>query len=113
MGVPNQTRTILYMEPAAVALEAAMAIAVARRLRPPMKVFAHEVRRELGRRSLSARAIYAWERGEARVPAEALLAAALELDHGRPAAGQGASPPPPRPPARRVMRLVKRGFRKA
>src|SRR5256885_6804087 len=76
MGVPNQTRTILYMEPAAVALEAAMAIAVARRLRPPMKVFAREVRRELGRRSLSARAIYAWERGEARVPADALLAAA-------------------------------------
>ena len=76
MGVPDQTRTILNMEPAPVAHEVAMAIAVARRLRPPMKVFAHEVRRELGRRSLSARAIYAWERGEARVPAEALLAAA-------------------------------------
>jgi len=76
MGVPNQTRAILNIEPAPVAYEVAMAIAVARRLRPPMKVFAHEVRRELGRRSLSARAIYAWERGEARVPAEALLAAA-------------------------------------
>jgi hypothetical protein len=56
--------------------EAAMAIAVARRLRPPMKVFAAEVRRELGWRSLSMRAVYAWERGEARVPAAALLAAA-------------------------------------
>ena len=53
-----------------------MAIAVARRLRPPMKVFANEVRRQLGRESLSARAIYAWERGEARVPADAVLAAA-------------------------------------
>ena len=52
-----------------------MAMAVARRLHPPMKVFAREVRRELGRRSLSPRAIYAWERGEASVPAAALLAA--------------------------------------
>lgn len=52
-----------------------MAIAVARRQRPPMKVFAAEIRRELGRASLSARAIYAWERGEANVPAAALLAA--------------------------------------
>jgi hypothetical protein len=76
MAVPNQARTISYVEPASVAYEAAMAMAVARRLRPPMKVFAREVRRELGRPSLSARAIYAWERGEARVPAEALLAAA-------------------------------------
>jgi hypothetical protein len=56
--------------------EAAMAIAVARRLRPPMKVFAAEVRREMGWKSLSMRAVYGWERGEARVPAAALLAAA-------------------------------------
>ena len=54
----------------------AMAIAIARRLRPPMKVFADEVRRELGWYSLSRRAVYAWERGEARVPAAALIAAA-------------------------------------
>ena len=53
-----------------------MAIAVARRMRPPMKVFAGEVRRELGWTTLSRRAIYSWERGEARVPAVALLAAA-------------------------------------
>ena len=54
----------------------AMAIAIARRLRPPMKVFANEVRLEMGLNSLSRRAVYAWERGEARVPAAALLAAA-------------------------------------
>ena len=53
-----------------------MAIAVARRMRPPMKMFAIEIRRELGWQSLSERAIYCWERGEARVPAVALIAAA-------------------------------------
>ena len=67
---------VAYPGPPPVAAEAAMAMAVARRLRPPMKVFAREVQRELGRHSLSPRAIYAWERGEARVPADALLAAA-------------------------------------
>jgi transcriptional regulator with XRE-family HTH domain len=56
--------------------QVAMAMAIARRLRPPMKVFANEVRLEMGLNSLSRRAIYAWERGEARVPAAALLAAA-------------------------------------
>jgi transcriptional regulator with XRE-family HTH domain len=58
----------------------AMAIAIARRMRPPMKVFADEVRREMGLTSLSRRAVYAWERGEARVPAAALLAAANVAD---------------------------------
>lgn len=53
-----------------------MAIAIARRLRPPMKVFAWEMRLELGWDSLSRRAVYSWERGESRVPATALLAAA-------------------------------------
>ena len=53
-----------------------MAIAIARRMRPPMKVFARELRMEIGWPSLSDRAVYAWERGEARVPAVALLAAA-------------------------------------
>jgi len=61
---------------AKVDLEAAMAIAVARRLRPPMKVFALEMRTELGWGSLSRQAVYSWERGESRVPASALLAAA-------------------------------------
>ncbi len=56
--------------------EAAMAIAIARRMRPPMKVFANAVRLELGWKSLSRRAVYSWERGEARVPAAALIAAA-------------------------------------
>jgi transcriptional regulator with XRE-family HTH domain len=60
--------------------QVAMAIGVARRLRPPMKVFAAEVRLELGWYSLSRRAIYAWERGEARVPATALIAAANVAD---------------------------------
>jgi len=60
--------------------QVAMAISVARRLRPPMKVFAAEVRLEMGWYSLSRRAVYAWERGEARVPATALLAAANVAD---------------------------------
>jgi transcriptional regulator with XRE-family HTH domain len=60
--------------------EVAMAIGIARRLRPPMKVFADEIRRELGWYSLSRRAVYAWERGEARVPAAALIAAAHVAD---------------------------------
>jgi hypothetical protein len=56
--------------------EAAMAIAIARRMCPPMKVFANAVRLELGWKSLSRRAVYSWERGENRVPAAALIAAA-------------------------------------
>ena len=58
-----------------VDMEIATAIAVARRLRPPMKLFTYELRCELGWSTLSVRAVYAWERGEARVPAVALLAA--------------------------------------
>lgn len=53
---------------------------VARRLRPPMKVFANEMRLELGWYSLSRRAVYAWERGESRVPAAVLIAAAHAAD---------------------------------
>jgi hypothetical protein len=64
------------MERAVLDRDAAMAIAIARRMRPPMKVFARDMRRELGWSSLSERAVYSWERGEARVPAVALLAAA-------------------------------------
>jgi len=56
--------------------EVALAIGIARRLRRPMKTFAFELRRELGWESLSSRAVYSWESGEARVPAVALLAAA-------------------------------------
>ena len=56
--------------------EIASAIEIARRLRPPMKVFASQLRHELGWYSLSNRAVYAWERGEARVPAAVLIAAA-------------------------------------
>ena len=58
----------------------AMAMEVARRLRPPMKVFANEIRLELGWYSLSRRAVYAWERGESRVPAAVLIAAAPAAD---------------------------------
>lgn len=64
------------MEWAVLDRDAAMAIEIARRMRPPMKVFARDMRRELGWSSLSERAVYSWERGEARVPAVALLAAA-------------------------------------
>ncbi len=67
---------VYRLERPPVDYEAATAIAIARRLRPPMKRFAREVRRELGWASLSARAVYSWERREARVPAVALLAAA-------------------------------------
>jgi hypothetical protein len=66
----------LHLSTQALDRRVAMAMEVARRLRPPMKVFASEIRRELGWYSLSPRAIYAWERGEARVPATALVAAA-------------------------------------
>jgi transcriptional regulator with XRE-family HTH domain len=60
--------------------EAASAIAYARRLRPPMKSFAFEMRLKLGRASLSRQAIYQWESGEVRVPASVLLAAARICD---------------------------------
>ena len=63
-----------------VEVEVATAFAIARRLRPPMKSFVRDVRVELGRRSLSARAVYAWESGHARVPAAALLAASRVSD---------------------------------
>jgi|SRR3981081_4058923 hypothetical protein len=68
-------RRLLFTEPV-FEREVAMAIAIARRLRPPMKLFAREMRLELGWESLSRRAVYSWESGEARVPAVALLAAA-------------------------------------
>jgi hypothetical protein len=68
-------RRLAFSEPA-FDREVAMAIAIARRLRPPMKVFAREMRREMGWDSLSRRAVYSWENGDARVPAVALLAAA-------------------------------------
>jgi hypothetical protein len=71
-----RSATMPFKERALLDRDAAMAIAIARRLRPPMKLFAREVRRELGWHSLSERAVYSWERGEARVPAVALLAAA-------------------------------------
>ena len=64
------------MESASIDYEAATAIAVARRMRPPMKVFAAALRAELHWSTLSVRAVYSWERGEARVPAVALIAAA-------------------------------------
>jgi hypothetical protein len=67
---------LVVLERPALDWEAAAAIAVARRLRPPMKVFTRAVRMELGWPSLSVRAVYSWERGESRVPAVALLAAA-------------------------------------
>jgi hypothetical protein len=70
------TAPIYDLDRPAIELEAAMVIGIARRLRAPMKVFAREVRLELGWTSLSERAVYSWERGEARVPAVALLAAA-------------------------------------
>jgi hypothetical protein len=70
-------RPVLDISDQALDGQVAMAIAIARRLRPPMKVFANELRLEMGWSSLSRRAVYAWERGEARVPAAALLAAAM------------------------------------
>jgi transcriptional regulator with XRE-family HTH domain len=56
--------------------EAALAISYARRMRPPMKAFAFELRAKVGRVSLSRQAIYRWESGEVPVPASVLLAAA-------------------------------------
>jgi hypothetical protein len=68
--------TSAYVDWPVIDREVAAAIGIARRLRPPMKLFAYELRRELGLKSLSRRAVYAWESGEARVPAAALVAAA-------------------------------------
>jgi transcriptional regulator with XRE-family HTH domain len=62
-----------------LAAAAARAMELARRLRPPMKRFAYELRLSLGRPSLSRQAIYEWERERSRVPAEALIAAARLL----------------------------------
>jgi hypothetical protein len=70
----------LQLSTQALDRQVAMALAVARRLRPPMKVFAAEIRRELGWYTLSTRAVYAWERGEARIPAAVLIAAAHAAD---------------------------------
>jgi transcriptional regulator with XRE-family HTH domain len=70
----------LHLSTQALDRQVAMAMEVARRLRPPMKVFANEIRLELGWYSLSRRAIYAWERGESRVPAAVLIAAAHAAD---------------------------------
>ena len=69
-------RTVIGVERPDIDREVATAMAIARRLRPPMKLFAYELRRELGLKSLSRQAVYAWENGEARVPATALVAAA-------------------------------------
>ena len=72
----RSTKPRLELSTQALDRQVAMAMEVARRLRPPMKVFANEIRLELGWYSLSRRAIYAWERGESRVPAAVLLAVA-------------------------------------
>jgi hypothetical protein len=80
--LPSLRSSTPALDPATHTLDrqVAMAMAIARRLRPPMKVFANEIRLELGWYSLSRRAVYAWERGEARVPATALIAAARVAD---------------------------------
>lgn len=52
-----------------------MAIAIARRMQPPVKIFAAHLRRELGWSSLSRQTVYQWESGHSRVPAAVLLAA--------------------------------------
>jgi hypothetical protein len=57
-------------------LAAASAVEYARRLRPPMKLFAYELRRSLGLPSLSRQTLYEWESARARVPASVLIAAA-------------------------------------
>lgn len=57
-------------------LAVADAMAYARRMRPPMKTFAYELRQVLGLPSLSRQTLYEWESARARVPAAALIAAA-------------------------------------
>lgn len=76
----RSTKPPLQLSTQALDRQVAMAMEVARRLRPPMKVFANEMRLELGWYSLSRRAVYAWERGESRVPAAVLIAAAHAAD---------------------------------
>lgn len=76
----RSTKPRLQLSTQVLDRQVAMAMEVARRLRPPMKVFANEIRLELGWYSLSRRAVYAWERGESRVPAAVLIAAAHAAD---------------------------------
>jgi transcriptional regulator with XRE-family HTH domain len=57
-------------------LKVARAIKLARKRYGTMRKFATDIRDEIGWKSLSVAAVYAWEAGSTRVPAVALLAAA-------------------------------------
>ena len=83
--------------------EAAICMRLLRRSCPPLAGFARRLSAELGRPSLSRQAVYDWERGRTRIPAEALIAAArvagLPLAEARAAAGAHAR-------TRRMIRLA-------
>jgi hypothetical protein len=59
-----------------VNVQAARAIELARRSRPPMKCFVRDLGRLLDRPTLARQTVYEWESGRAQVPAAALIAAA-------------------------------------
>ncbi len=67
---------MLLPESEAVNSQAARAIELARRSRPPMKCFVRDMRVVLSRPSLARQTIYDWESGRRQVPAVALIAAA-------------------------------------
>ena len=71
VGLTRQTRNITERD-----REVASAIACARRLKPPMKRFAYELKTSLAMSSLSRQTVYEWESGRARVPGVVLVAAA-------------------------------------
>ncbi len=66
------------MEPRELApsAEVALALEIARRMRPPMVSFVADLRTAVGYPTLSRQAVYAWEKGRVPVPAAVLLAAA-------------------------------------
>jgi len=61
---------------ASVNAQAARALELARRSRPPMKCFVRDLGRLLERPSLARQTVYEWESGRCQVPAAALIAAA-------------------------------------
>lgn len=68
--------SVLPPEAESVNSQAARAIELARRSRPPMKCFVRDMRAVLGRPSLARQTVYEWESGRRQVPAAALIAAA-------------------------------------
>ncbi len=90
------------VDPAALHLQVARAMKLARKRYGTMRKFASDLRAAMGWPTLSVAAVYAWEAGSTRIPAVALLAAAgladVSLDELMRAALESADHlPPPEP----------------